>query len=267
MKEFKSRLRKFLPRLNEAREKSMNEADTRMRIKLLFSEVLGYDLLDDITQEHMIQGHYVDISVKMKAWDKASKSHKNKIIFFIETKSADTTLRETHVYQATNYAATAGVNLCLLSNGTDYKVYHLDWHESKIEKTEIMSFNLVDEPLNDVAGMLYLLSKSSFKKGEMDKYVAESTTLSDKNLAVALLSDRVINAVRLELRAITGHNVSADSITPAVRDLFSNDILEYVLTHTRRAQKRKKHQRPSPKQVAEKMIEDSQHTSSEGNDE
>ena len=267
MKEFKSRLRKFLPRLKEAREKGMNEADTRMRIKLLFSEVLGYDLLDEITQEHMVQGHYVDISVKMKSWDKASKGYKNKIMFFIETKSADTTLRETHVYQATNYAATAGVNLCLLTNGADYKAYHLSWHESKIEKTEIMSFNVVDDPLNDVAGMLFLLSKQSFKKGEMDKYIAESTTLSDKNLAVAMLSERVINAIRLELRAITGHNVSADSISPSVRDLFSSDILEYVLTHARRAQKRKKSQPPLPKQVAEKLIEDSQHTSGQENDE
>ena len=106
MKEFKAALKKFLPKIIDAKEKNLNEADTRMRIRLLFSEFLGYDILEDITQEHMVQGHYVDLTVKCKG----------KIILFVEAKSVDTTLRDTHVYQATNYAATGGVNLCVLTN-------------------------------------------------------------------------------------------------------------------------------------------------------
>src|SRR3972149_8411070 len=123
MKEFKASLKKFLPKIKDAKEKNLNEADTRMRVRLLLSEVLGYDLLDEITQEHMVQSHYVDLTVKLK----------DKIIFFIEAKSIDTTLRETHAYQATNYAATGGVNLCLLTNGIDYKLYYLTWEKSKVE--------------------------------------------------------------------------------------------------------------------------------------
>ena len=50
MKEFKSALKKYLPKIRDAKEKNLNEADTRMRIRLLLSEVLGYDMLNEITQ-------------------------------------------------------------------------------------------------------------------------------------------------------------------------------------------------------------------------
>src|SRR4030066_701017 len=127
MKEFKSALRKFLPKIRDAKEKNLNEADTRMRIRLLLSDVLGYDMLNEITQEHVIQGHYVDLTVK----------HKDKIIYFIEAKSVDTTLRDTHVYQTTNYAATGGVNLGLLTNSIDYRLYHLTWDKKKVDSNLI----------------------------------------------------------------------------------------------------------------------------------
>jgi len=51
MKDFKAKLRKFLPKIKDAKEKCLNEADTRIRVRVLLSEVLGYDLLEDITKE------------------------------------------------------------------------------------------------------------------------------------------------------------------------------------------------------------------------
>lgn len=66
MKDFKSTLRKFLPKIRDAKEKNLNEADTRMRVHILLSEVLGYDILEEITKEHMVSGHYVDMTVKYK---------------------------------------------------------------------------------------------------------------------------------------------------------------------------------------------------------
>lgn len=236
MKVIKAALRKFMPKIKDAKEKNLNEADTRMRIRLLLHDVLGYDLLDEITQEHMVQGHYVDLTVK----------NKGNIVFFIEAKSVDTTLRDTHAYQATNYAASGGVNLCLLTNGVDYKLYHLTWDKAKVENNMILSFNILDDDINNVSEKLKLLSKESFKKGLIDKYIAEVTSLGDKNLVQAMLSKRVLSAIRLELKNITGHNVSEDSIDRCISKLFSSELYDMAKACAKRQQGKKEKKMVSP---------------------
>lgn len=199
-------------------------------MRILLSDVLGYELLDEITAEHVVQGHYVDLTVK----------YKDKIIFFIEVKSVDTTLRETHAYQATNYAATGGVNLCLLTNGIVYKLYYLTWDKGKVENNVILSLNILENDFNDVAEKLFLLSKESFKKGLIDKFIAEVTSLEDKNLLRALLSKRVLTAIRLELKQITGHNIKDDAIEKCLSSLFTSELYDTVKTCLRRKEKREK---------------------------
>ena len=166
----------------------------------------------------MVQGHYVDLTVK----------NKDKIIFFIEAKSVDTTLRDTHAYQAINYAASGGVNLCLLTNGLDYRLYYLTWDKAKVENNMILSFNLLDDDVNTVSEKLFLVSKESFRKGLIDKYIAEVTSLGDRNLLQAMLSDRVLNAVRMELKNITGHTTKKESIEKSIADHFSAELYDMV---------------------------------------
>lgn len=240
MKDIKSSIKKFLPKIRDAKDKNLNEADTRMRIRLLLHEVLGYDLLDEITQEHMVQSHYVDLTVKAPVWDKKAGKYNPKIVFFIEAKSVDTTLRDTHAYQATNYAATGGVNLCLLTNSVDYRLYYLTWGKAKVENSLILSFNILDDDINEVAEKLYLLSKESFKKGIIDKYIAEVTSLGDNNLLKALLSDRVLNAIRLELKDITGHNIKNEAIEKSISELFSDELYAAVRACIKRQVRREK---------------------------
>jgi hypothetical protein len=230
MKEFKAALKRFLPKLREAKEKNLNEADTRMRIHLLISEILGYDMLNEITKEHMVQSHYVDLTVKLK----------DKIIFFVEVKSVDTTLRETHAYQTINYAATGGVNLCLLTNGIDYRLYYLTWDKAKVESTVIASFNVLEDDINEVAEKLFLLSKESFRKNIIEKYIAERTSLEDKNLLQALLSKRVLTAIRLELKHLTGHNIKDEAIERCIANLYNNEIYEAAKACLKRKERREK---------------------------
>jgi len=248
-KEFKSSLKKFLPKIRDAKEKNLNEADTRMRIRVLFSDVLGYDLLEDITQEHMVSGHYVDLTVK----------YKGKIIFFVEAKSVDTVLRDTHVYQATNYAATGGVNLCLLTNAIDYRLYYLNWNKEKVESNLILSFNIIEDDINQLADKLYLLSKNSFKKGLMDKYIAEITSLGDKNLLQALLSKKVLSSIRRELKDITGYNIKDEAIERFIVKLFPDELYNSVKAGIKRKRVRETKGQTSKTEITrqENTIEES----------
>ncbi len=263
MKDFKSSLRRFLPKIKEAKEKCLNEADTRMGVRLLLSEVLGYDLLEDITQEHMVQGHYVDLTVKTKLWDSKQKKYDHKIIFFIEAKSVDTTLRQTHAYQAVNYAATGGIDLVLLTNLVDYQLHHITWDKKAVEPNLVMSFNILDDNINDVATKLRLLSKESFRKGHIIKYLKEATTLNDANLLTALISPRVLSAIRNSLKDITGHRIKDDStIVKNIRLLFNNDDLydeakKLVPKYwPEKARRSKKVEQPTSAEVAESLSTD-----------
>jgi hypothetical protein len=76
----------------------------------------------------------------------------------------------------------------------------------------ILSFNLLDDNIDDLAEKLYLLSKESFKKGVIEKYINEKVSLSDRNMAIALFSKRALGAIRLELRNLTGNNVNEDPL-------------------------------------------------------
>lgn len=246
MKDFRSKVRKYIPIAKDAKEKNLNEADTRMRIRVLLSDVLGYDMLDEITQEHMVQGHYVDLTVKAPLWDKAANKFKQSIIFFIEAKSVETTLRDTHVYQAVNYAASGGVSLCLLTNGLDYRLYSLNWGKAKVESQLVLSFNLTADDIDDLIEKLYLLTKESFKKGIIDKYVAEKTSLHDNNLAQALLSPRVLSAVRLELKAMTGCNVKDDAVERCIARLIDPKLYETLKLNRQKQEKSSKTVAPKP---------------------
>lgn len=263
MKELKSKIRKFLPKIREAKERGLNEADTRMRVRLLLSEVLGYDLLNEITQEHIVQGHYVDMTVKTKLWDSKLKKYEHKVIFFIEVKSVDTTLRKTHMFQAINYAATAGIDLVLLTNLIDYQLYHITWDKSGVEPFMVMSFNILDDEIDYVASQIQLLRADSFKKGTIHKFLKEATTLSDQNFLTALLSPRVLSAIRSSLKDITGHRVKDDSaIIQNIRHMIDDDNLydkarAIVPKIWKKTSKPAKAKKAEPSVVAEKLIEES----------
>lgn len=261
MKDIKPVLKKFLPKIREAKEKGLNEADTRMRIRLLFSDVLGYDLLEDITQEHMVQSHYVDLTVKAKLWDSKQKKYDQKIVLFVEVKSVDTTIRQTHAYQAVNYAATGGIDLVLLTNLIEYQLYHIRWDKKAVEPEQVMAFNILDDDLNEVAEKLKLLTRDSFRKGQIHKYLQEATTLSDRNFMTALLSPRVLSAIRNSLKDITGHRISNnDAIVRNIRLLFNNDSLyDEARCSALKCwpEKPTKEKKPEASKVVEKMIGES----------
>src|SRR4030066_2515498 len=100
-------LKKYIPIFQEAKEQNINEAETSLRIGKFLEDALGYDIFKDITKEHTIKDRYVDYAIKADG----------KVMFFIEIKQAGIELKEKHIEQASNYAANAGVEWGLLTNG------------------------------------------------------------------------------------------------------------------------------------------------------
>src|ERR1700722_6158578 len=111
------KLRKYLPYLLKAREETLCEADTSQRICKVLDDVLGYDPMVDISKEVQIkQFTYADIVIKIDGMTK----------FLIEVKAASVQLHERHVDQAEGYASKEGIQFVLVTNGIEWKLYHLE---------------------------------------------------------------------------------------------------------------------------------------------
>ena len=91
--------RKFIPIFRKTFEQNINEAETSLRISKFFEDVLGYDIFEEISKEHMIKDRYVDYAIKLDG----------RIEYLVEVKQGGIKLREKHIEQASNYAANSGL--------------------------------------------------------------------------------------------------------------------------------------------------------------
>jgi len=211
-------LKEFLPIIKEARKNKLNEADTRTRVQLFLERVLGYDLLKEITQEHMVSSHYVDLAIKIRG----------DVKMFIEVKPITAKLRDVHVSQAVNYAANEGINTTILTNLDEWRVYHVSLDDGKVNAEPVLEFSLLSSKPKDVLPHLKLISREGLAKGHLNKYMVEATSVTDRNLLLAMLSEPVLRAITKELKTITGHRVNQDTLKRAIINLFSEDIYKLV---------------------------------------
>ena len=161
IEEIKERYQKY-------KERALNEASTRMVFINPLLECLGWDTsnLDEVEPEYS--------TIDKKEVDYACKVD-NKPVLLIEAKSLNSTLDDPKgITQIIGYAASEGVNWCVLSNGIVYKVYS---STEKIEATKKLLFEvdllrlepkLAAEKLNNISknfitnGMLDELSEQLF---------------------------------------------------------------------------------------------------------
>ena len=127
-----STIKKFQNIVGQAKQRNLNEADTRDIVKAMISDLLGFDPFFEVTGEFSIKGQYADFAIKSN----------DSILFFTEVKSIDTKLDEKHLFQVIGYAANHGVEWAVLTNAERWVVYRLFAGEEK--KTEVvLDFNVL----------------------------------------------------------------------------------------------------------------------------
>ena len=104
-----AQIKKYQGILAAAKKRDVSEADTVVIVNDILSDVLGYDKYQNVSSEFAIRGTFVDLSVAVD----------NKTRFFIEVKAVNTELKDNHVKQAIDYAANAGVDWVVLTNGLE----------------------------------------------------------------------------------------------------------------------------------------------------
>ncbi len=234
----RSGLRKFKPILDDARKADRSEEDTVTIVRDVLAEVLGYDKYADITGEYQIRGTYCDLAVKVDG----------KLRFLIEVKAVDRTLKETHLRQATDYAAKEGIEWVILTNGVEWRIHRMVF-EQPVRHEHVFTFDLLrDEP--DLMNMLYMLSCEGAKKRAIRQYHAQMRAINRHSLAAAILSEPVLNVIRRELkRASPGVRIEVEDVEKAIshevikRDVMDSPEVQDAIKRIQKARSRKRRDR------------------------
>lgn len=208
-------IRKYSPVWQDAKERSLNEADIVTRIVKFLEDVLEYDVLRHITKEFQVKDRYVDLAIKSK----------DKINYYIEVKSANTSLKEGQIFQAESYASQSGVEWIVLTNGSEWQLYHLTFDKTGIEHTLVFNIDLIngDPALN--ADKLYYLSYESIRKDDLKEYWDKFLSLHATSIIKALFHEETLSSIRKQIRRKTDIKLEEDEIVDGLKRLIDKEIL------------------------------------------
>ena len=217
----KDRIKSGLSRMNTIIEKgkrdSYNEADTRKIVTDILTRYLGWDQFDNLTAEQMIGSRYADFVIKKE----------DDILAVIEVKQIGLKLKETHLNQARQYATDEGIEWIILTNGDTWNVYRNILENGIPVAKYVFSTTISDkeEKPAEKTKKLYFLSEESSRKHEIKEYYDRKVALSGENLADYILSDVILNKLRIALKNGTGQKLNNHDIAKAVVEQVFVDSL------------------------------------------
>lgn len=220
-KDLLQKLNKFGAAFRDARDRGANESDTVMYLVKFFEEVLEFDSLKgEISKELAIKDRYCDLALKVDG----------QVEVLVECKAAGIKgLSEKHIEQAENYASRAGIRWVVLSNGIEWKLYHLTFNEGEgINHDLAFDLDFLEELGRNpdlVWQRLSLLGRASLQKGFLDDFWKERKALSPASVVRALFTQDVINVLRRELRREAKALLDVEDVVAAVRDVLSKEAL------------------------------------------
>lgn len=200
-------LRRFLPQIRAAVDNQLNESNTRMILDKILMDVFGYSM-DEIKAEQKVQGRKADYVLAVGDQD----------LIVGESKRAGLTLRDKHVFQSTSYGAYSGIRWALLTNLATWRVYHIATHDM-VTANLVFSVDLLpDVSLEDCERLLLISRFGMTRKGMLEKHWNEVSALTRESLIRAILTEDVINKIRLVIKRDTGCSFDNEVIQQVVED-------------------------------------------------
>jgi len=215
----KNQLKKYSKIFIEAQEKGKKEADLVMYLVQFFHEALGYDIFKEISKEYQIKGKFCDVAIKIKG----------QVELLVEAKQPGVRLADRHIEQAEIYAMKSGTRWVLLTNGLDWRLFHLRYDDVEgIESTLVFKTDLVknfhDKP-DDVIEKFILLQRKNFLKGDLDKYFKKKTMLIPISLGKAMFTEDVLRSIGRVVNRGAEVRVGIDDIARALRNMLDKEVL------------------------------------------
>ncbi len=195
-----------------------NEAETRRRVERIFESLMGYDTLKHITREYAIHGvgdtEHCDFAIQLD-YEESSKP-----AVLVELKRVNIDLSSKHLKQAASYAINIGCEWALLTNGKEWKLYHILFDKPPQTKL-IDSWNLITDDPVVLAEKFALIGYKNIKKGGLARLWEKSNVLTAQNILKIILSEQSLTSIRRELKKATEVTVSPEEIVGAIRHMLN----------------------------------------------
>ena len=208
--------------IEEVAKMDGNEAETRARVRHIFGLIMGYDIFKHITAEYAIHGTgdtvHCDIAVQLEPKESSGPA------MLVELKRVNIDLTPKHLRQAASYAIDIGCEWVLLTNGKEWKLYHISFEKPPQTKL-INSWNIINDDLTVLAKRFDLISYKNVKKGSLARLWEKSNVLTAQNLLKVILSEKSIRLIRGELKKATDVTVSPEEIVGAIRHLLNESSI------------------------------------------
>ncbi|MBN2251480.1 MAG: type I restriction enzyme HsdR N-terminal domain-containing protein [Candidatus Altiarchaeota archaeon] len=243
-KEFKKKLSAYASIFREAQEKGKKEADIVMYIVEFLKDALKYDVFKEISKEYQIKDKYCDIAIKIDG----------EVVMLIEAKQPGIKLHDRHIEQAENYAMRNGTEWAILTNGCEWRLYHLEVTDEGIDsnlafRTDLL--NSYDENPDDVLPKFLLLHRKNFIKGSLDKYWQKLNLLTPKSLLQAVFTDSVLKTIARELNRGENVRVGISELEREIKNVLDKNILaelaDIKLKKKKKARRGGRKRKPSAK--------------------
>lgn len=204
--------------IEEISKQDLNEAETRTRIYNIFDMCMGYNRFTHIKQEEQVRGAgepmRCDFAIQI------SQEESSKPDFLVEIKRVNMNLTKTHLGQAANYAYNVGCDWVLLTNGREWKLYHVSF--SKPPQTKLIeSWNFIDDKINTLYKKLNLLSYKNIKRKSLPKLWDRYNVLTPQNLLKIFLSEKSISSIRSKFKRENQVSVAPEDIVQAIRRMLN----------------------------------------------
>jgi len=204
--------------IEEVAKMDGNEAETRARVRHIFGMIMGYDIFKHITAEYAIHGTgdtvHCDIAVQLEPKESSGPA------MLVELKRVNIDLTPKHLRQAASYAIDIGCEWILLTNGKEWKLYHISFGKPPQTKL-IASWDIINDAPVILAKKFELVSYKNVKKGSLARLWEKSNVLTAQNILKVILSEESIRLIRRELRKATDVTVSPEEIVGAIRHLLN----------------------------------------------
>jgi predicted type IV restriction endonuclease len=212
----KKAIREARKLVEQAVKADVNEAETRKRVDRIFEWIMGYDVFKHVTREFAVKGagetEHVDFAVQLDA--------EAPPVIMVELKRVGIDLSRKHLTQITSYAINAGCEWVLLTNGKEWRLYHIEFGQPP--KTELLdSWNLLENDVNTLLSKFGLISYKSVKRGDLQKNWERVRVLKPDTLLSAICSADTLKIIKRNLRKDTGILVDEQEVREGISKLLN----------------------------------------------
>ncbi|MCK4376074.1 MAG: type I restriction enzyme HsdR N-terminal domain-containing protein, partial [Candidatus Brocadiae bacterium] len=195
-----------------------NEAETRRRVERVFESVMGYDPLKHLSREHAISGagptEHVDFVIQLEAGPEAPP------LIMVELKRVGIDVSPKHLRQASSYAINAGCEWVLLTNGRQWRLYHVEFGQPPVTRL-VEQWDLLKDELPVLAAKFRLISFKSLRGGLLKKLWERTRVLAPESMLAALFSAESLRTCRRILRKKTGVLVGYEDVVSGIQHLLN----------------------------------------------